>query len=117
MVINKSGVWGELYAARYLRDNGYKIIAGNYRRRVGEIDIIAQKDNTVCFVEVKTRGEDPMFAPSEAVDALKQEKIRATAGLFMNKFGGENNVRFDVVEVILDKNFNKLSLNHIKDAF
>lgn len=117
MVINKSGVWGEIYAARYLRDRGYKIIIGNYRRRVGEIDIIAQKDNTICFVEVKTRGEDPMFTPSEAVDFSKQNKIKATAGLFMNKFGGENEIRFDVIEIILDRNFNILKLNHIEGAF
>lgn len=117
MVINKSGVWGELYAARYLRDNGYTIITGNYRRRMGEIDIIAQKENIVCFVEVKTRGEGAIASPSEAVDLSKQSKIRATAGLFMNKFGGENEMRFDVVEIILDRNFDMLSLNHIKGAF
>lgn len=117
MQINKSGVWGELYAVRYLRDNGYKIITGNYRRRMGEIDIIAQKGSLLCFVEVKTRGEDPMLAPSEAVDLQKQSKIRATAGLFMSKNYSDFEARFDVIEVILDKNFSKLSLNHIEDAF
>ena len=43
MEINKTGVWGEVYAARYLRDNGFKIITANYRTRHGEIDIIASK--------------------------------------------------------------------------
>ncbi len=117
MKINKTGVWGELYAVRYLRDNGYKIITGNYRRRIGEIDIVAQKDNVICFVEVKTRGEDPMIAPWEAVDSAKQSKIIATAGLFMKNYGDKNEARFDIIEVILDKNFNKLSLNHIENAF
>ncbi len=117
MQINKSGVWGELYAARYLRDNGYRIIAGNYRRRVGEIDIVAEKDNTVCFVEVKTRGENPLFTPAEAVDEIKQSKIVATAGLFMNKYESKCDIRFDIIEVILDNDFNKLSLNHIENAF
>ncbi len=117
MVINKSGVWGELYAVRFLRDNGYKIITGNYRRRVGEIDIIAQKDNVVCFVEVKTRGENSLATPSESVDSFKQEKIRATASLFVRKFGADYDMRFDVIEVILDRNYNKLQLKHIKDAF
>ncbi len=117
MQINKSGLWGELYAARFLRDNGYRIITGNYRRRVGEIDIIAQKGNVVCFVEVKTRGANPMYAPIEAVDEAKQSKIRATAGLFMKTMGGENEARFDVVEIILDENYNKLQLKHTENAF
>ncbi len=117
MVINKTGVWGELYAVRYLRDNGYKIVTGNYRRRVGEIDIIAEKDETLCFVEVKTRGEDPMFRPFEAVDISKQSKIKATAALFMKKYSKDKALRFDIIEITLDKSFNKLQLNHIKDAF
>lgn len=50
MKINKSGVWGEIFAARYLRDNGYRIITANFRSRLGEIDIIAQKGNYMCFV-------------------------------------------------------------------
>ena len=116
MKINKSGVWGELYAARYLRDNGYRIITANYRRRMGEIDLIAQKDNVVCFVEVKTRGINPMFAPIEAVDEAKQSKIRATAALFMKTIG-DDEMRFDVIEVILDENYNKLQLKHTENAF
>ncbi len=117
MQINKSGLWGELYAARYLRDEGYRIVTGNYRRRVGEIDIVAQKDNVVCFVEVKTRGVNPMYAPIEAVDEAKQSKIRATAGLFMKTVGGDNEMRFDVIEIILDENYNRLQLKHTENAF
>ena len=74
MKINKSGVWGEIFAARYLRDNGYRIITANFRSRLGEIDIIAQKGNYMCFVEVKTRGEERLYEPKEAVDFSKQEK-------------------------------------------
>ncbi len=117
MQINKSGLWGELYAARYLRDEGYRIVTGNYRRRVGEIDIVAQKGNVVCFVEVKTRGVNHMYAPIEAVDEAKQSKIRATAGLFMKTYGDESEMRFDVIEIILDENFNKLQLKHTENAF
>ncbi len=117
MVINKTGVWGEVYAVRYLRDNGYEIVTGNYRRRVGEIDIIAKKDGFLCFVEVKTRGEDPLFRPFEAVDLSKQNKIKATAKLFLEIYGDENVSRFDIIEVNLNKNFELIQLNHIKDAF
>lgn len=117
MQINKSGLWGELYAVRFLRDNGYRIITGNYRRRVGEIDIIAHKGNVMCFVEVKTRGDNPMYAPIEAVDEAKQSRIRATAGLFMKKIGSEIETRFDVIEIILDESYNMLQLKHTENAF
>ncbi len=117
MVINKIGVWGELYAVRYLRDNGYKIVTGNYRRRVGEIDIVAKKDGVLCFVEVKTRSEDPMFRPYEAVDFSKQTKIRLTAQLFLENYKKEKDIRFDIIEVTLDKKFDVIEINHIKAAF
>ena len=55
MIKNKSGVWGELFTARYLRDRGYRIITSGYSCRFGEIDIVAMKGDTLCFVEVKTR--------------------------------------------------------------
>ena len=102
MNINKAGIWGEVFAARYLRDNGYFLIAGNYRCRMGEIDIIAGKDGVVCFVEVKTRAEDTLTRPMEAVDEGKQERIRLAAQSFLLYSKLENEIRFDVCEVYLD---------------
>ena len=52
----KPGLWGEIYAARFMRENGYAIITANYRCRLGEIDIIAKKDGFLVFTEVKTRS-------------------------------------------------------------
>ena len=117
MEINKSGLWGEIFAARYLRDNGYDIIAANYRCRMGEIDIIAEKDGTVSFVEVKTRNENPMFAPMEAVDSQKQRKLIAAAQVYMREIKEELPSEFDVIEVTLDEKFKLIKMNHIKNAF
>lgn len=117
MTVNKPGLWGEIFAARYLRDNKYEIIAGNYRKRVGEIDIIAEKDGVVCFIEVKTRGENAIARPMEAVDFSKQEKIRAAAMAFERDNAQEVESRFDVIEIILDKNYKMKEINHIKAAF
>ena len=117
MKVNKTGMWGEVYTARYLRDNGYDIIAGNYRCRMGEIDIIAQKDGVVCFVEVKTRGEEPMFRPMEAVDFAKQSRIRATADYYIRETGVETKSRFDVAEVTLDGEYKISDFNYIENAF
>lgn len=117
MYVNKSGLWGEVYAARFLRDNGYEIVAGNYRCRMGEIDIIAEKDGVTVFVEVKTRNEDPMFRPMEAVDTEKQRKLTAAADYYMMEIRAEIPSEFDVIEVTLDKDYKPLTINHIKNAF
>ena len=117
MEINKSGLWGEVYAARYLRDNGYDIIAGNYRCRMGEIDIIAEKNGIVSFVEVKTRNENPMYSPAQAVTSDKQRKLRAAANVYMREIKEELRSEFDVIEVTLDEKFKPVKMNLIKNAF
>ena len=117
MNVNKAGLWGEVYAARYLRDNGYDIIAGNYRCRMGEIDIIACKNGVVCFVEVKTRGENPLYRPMEAVDYNKRKRLVGAAQNYIRYEDKESPSRFDVIEITLDGEYRPLSINHIKDAF
>ncbi len=76
---NIRGKIGERCVARYLRNNKYKIVGANYHTRFGEIDIIAQKDRYIAFVEVKTRDKNSKISPAEAVDTNKQEKLRKTA--------------------------------------
>ena len=117
MNVNKSGLWGEVYASRFLRDNGYRIIAGNYRCRMGEIDIIAAKDGVTCFIEVKTRGQDPLFRPMEAVDEHKRKRLVGAAEYYNRYINQESSSRFDVIEVTLDKDYKLTELNHIQDAF
>ena len=117
MKINKSGVWGEIFAARYLRDNGYRIITGNFRSRLGEIDLIAQKGSYMCFVEVKTRGRDHIYEAKEAVDFSKQEKLIATSKLFMKAYPNSKQPRFDVCEVYLDERYKPMKINYIENAF
>ena len=117
MNVNKSGLWGEIYAARYLRDHAYEIIAGNYRCRMGEIDIIARKDGVVCFVEVKTRGEGMLFRPMEAVDAGKRSRLVSAAAHYMHLTGEAFVSRFDVIEVTLDAQNQPARIHHIPNAF
>ena len=117
MKVNKSGLWGEVFAARYLRDNGYDIIAANYICRLGEIDIIAEKNGIVSFVEVKTRNEDPMYSPAQAVTSEKQRKLKAAANVYMREIKEELRSEFDVIEVTLDEKYKPLKINLIKNAF
>lgn len=110
-------MWGEIYAARYLRDNGYVVLTGNYRSRHGEVDIIAEKGKYICFVEVKTRGENRLYEPKEAVDYSKQQKLIATSKLFIKEHLTKKQPRFDVCEVFLDGNFSPVKINYIENAF
>lgn len=117
MIRNKTGVWGEIYAARYLRDRGCDILSANFSSRFGEIDLVAEKDGIIRFVEVKTRNVKTKFRPMEAVDEIKMEKLRITARSYISYFDFEGEARFDVCEVYLDDNNGLKSINYIKNAF
>ncbi|WP_408643039.1 YraN family protein [Thermosinus carboxydivorans] len=71
------GKMGENAAADYLARNGYKILMRNYRCRIGEIDIVAERQGTIVFVEVKTRSSEKFGFPAEAVNYRKQQKLSA----------------------------------------
>ncbi len=112
------GIYGELVAARYLRRHGYKILETNFHSRYGEIDLIAQKRETIIFVEVKTRDATSVTRPMEAVNLSKQNKIRSTALFYLTRFETEVNARFDVVEVLaVTTGRKKVLINHIENAF
>ncbi len=110
------GKIGEDLAVKFLTDNGYRILARNYRTRLGEVDVIAEDKDTLCFIEVKAR-RDPRFGlPQEAISKLKQRQLAKTALMFLKE---KNllckNARFDVVSVIYSQGTPKLDL--IKNAF
>lgn len=113
----RTGLLGEIYAARYLRKKGYEVLSANYRTKSGEIDIIAEKDGTVCFVEVKTRSEGAYFSPYEAVDRKKEENVKSTAAAYLAaaKIKTNINIRFDIVEIVLSGD--ECAVRHIENAF
>lgn len=117
MIKNKSGVWGEVYAARYLRDRGYSILCSNYSCRFGEIDLIASKKNMLCFIEVKARNKSTAVRPMEAVDEGKQKRVYLTAQNFITYSKIKGDMRFDVCEVYLNDNDTPDRINYIKNAF
>ena len=116
-----NGKWGEIYAARMLRDKGdYELIACDYRVRGGEIDIIAiHKEMLVC-VEVKTRGKNAIGEPREWVTETKRRRLITAAKLFLAQDGRRFQPRFDVIEVRIDDSRlppELLKINHIENAF
>lgn len=115
---NKSGPAGEKLAAAYLREQGYAIAARNYRTRFGEIDIIASNSEYLAFVEVKTRKNDSFAQAREYVDAGKQRRVFASAGIWLSEHPTELQPRFDVAEVYLDPaNGEKGRIAYYPDAF
>ena len=113
------GIYGDQTAARYLRQEKYDILSANFTAGTGEIDIVAEKNNVICFVEVKTRKEGGMFSPADAVDFRKQNNIKSAASGFMNKYNLKKEMRFDIIEVLLqeDNVYNVKKINHLKNVF
>ncbi len=117
---NKStGAWGEDQAAEYLQKQGYAVLCRNYHSRYGEIDLIAQKDSIIAFVEVKTRSKDALYSAAEAVTPAKQRKIILTALNYLEEYNADFQPRFDVCEVYLTQNRRRRSaeINYLEDAF
>ena len=110
------GQAGEDFAAKFLESRGYKIIDRNFKIRSAEIDIIAEKNNSIIFVEVKTRSNVRHGFPVEAVNLKKQKRIISAASVFLqDEKYFDFNCRFDVIEVYSVDD--ELKLRHIENAF
>ena len=122
MTQNGLGNLGEDYACEVLESLGYELLERNFRSRFGEIDIIAQKEQYLCFVEVKTRGEHAMGRPAAAVTRSKQEKILKTSQYYITLHRQEIQrqdlqPRFDCMEVFADADGEPTAYEFIKNAF
>jgi putative endonuclease len=118
-ILTNSGKIGEVFAARFLAEKGYKIIGANFRTRFGEIDIIAENGKYIIFVEVKTRNANSIASPKESVDSRKQAKIIKATGQYLALYQPTLQPRFDVVEVITEgTEIPKLKeIHHLENAF
>ena len=111
------GAAGEKAAAKYLRRLGYRIVTRNYRCPVGELDLVAVDEDTIVFVEVKTRRQDAAADPEAGITFHKQRRTtRAARYYLMEKSAQDRPSRFDVVAVLLPES-GKPSVEHFVDAF
>lgn len=119
MTAKARGDWGEAQVAAYLRERGYQIISSKYHCRFGEIDLIARDGKTLCFVEVKLRGNLSFGLPREYVTAGKRDKLRATAAYYLSTHGADECCRFDVAEVYTDsaQTPENTRIEYIENAF
>jgi putative endonuclease len=112
---NDLGKFGENLAAEFLVLHGYDVLETNWTFQKAEIDIIAQKDNTLAIVEVKTRSSISFGLPQ---DFVKPKKIQLLV-MAVNEYVASNNlnveVRFDIIAI--HKEGDEFKLEHIEDAF
>lgn len=108
---------GEDAAAAFLRLKGFRIIARNFRCRMGEVDIIAREGDELVFVEVKTRREDHP-TPEQQVNAEKQRKLVQLAKFYLSRYGRQPPpARFDVVAVVCPEDGHPPLIRHTPGAF
>ena len=109
-MLRARGNIGEDAVCAFLERHGYEIADRNYTVRGGEIDIIARKNATLCFVEVKTRGEAPLSEGEEAVTPAKRRHIITAAQRYLDTLDTEYDCRFDVAVITLNEN----TVSHLK---
>ena len=116
------GTLGERIAAKYLRKEGYRIVARNRHCGKYELDLIVKDKQCLAFVEVKTQSfSDPAeipTRPSMRVDAGKRQRTVDAARAYLSAHPTKLCPRLDVIEVYLDRSTKKpFKINHIPDAF
>jgi len=125
----ETGKLGEKIAENYLEAKGYQILEKNYFLKVegspflGEIDIIAKKEETICFVEVKTlvgslsTGFVEDFSPEQRVNFKKRKKIARVAEIWLtkNKIPLDSNWQIDLLSIVLDLQGKKAKIKHFQN--
>lgn len=111
------GAWGENVAVQYLQEKGYRILARNWKTKLGELDIVARLGATVVFVEVKTRTASPYGYPEDSVTRDKQRTLRALAQIYLraiHQLGVQ--YRIDVLAISTRFDGRPAEILHLKDA-
>ncbi len=116
---NKKGIRAEKQALQFLKKQGLQLIARNFACRTGEVDLIMLHQNTLVFIEVRFRSRSSYGSAAASVTLRKQQKIRRTAALYLQKHPKHQHrtCRFDVVAVSDDDDNGEKSLEWLKSAF
>jgi putative endonuclease len=114
---NELGKRGEELAFLHLMKEGFVIHERNWRFKKEEIDIIAEKDNRIIFVEVKTRSSDDIENPEDAVTIQKQRFLINAGDAYIQSKEIELEAQFDIITIILNPISGQFLLNHIPEAF
>lgn len=112
---NELGKKGEQLAIDYLLEKGYTIVEKNYRFQKAEIDVIAQKENVLAVVEVKTRSSDYFGNPQDFVNPKKIKLLVSAIDNYVTEKDLDVEIRFDIIAIVKQKSAFKIE--HLKDAF
>lgn len=116
----KFGDIGEEIARTFVMKQGYEILATNFKKPWGEIDIVAEKDGVIRFIEVKTSWyfRETSFTPEIRVDWRKARKLKRICEtyLFEKKLPEGQEWQIDVISVILNDDNTVREINHIENA-
>jgi len=112
---NDFGTWGEDKAEAYLRRKGYEVIERDWRCGHRDIDIIAIDEDTLVFVEVKTRRNKTFADPLDAVDWKKRRNLTLAANAFVKMRRVKLDYRFDLITVVGTSD-DDMEIDHIEDV-
>jgi len=113
---NDLGKHGEKIAAAYLQKAGYRILNVNWRCSRAEVDLIADKDGTIVFVEVKTRSSVDYGYPEDFVSYKKEKQLEFASSTYIEMKKHQGEIRFDIIAIVFE-NKDLYKINHIEDAF
>jgi putative endonuclease len=112
---NVLGKDGEVAAVAHLKEKGYRILHTNWRLGSYELDIVAQTDDELVIIEVKTRSGGSLTNPEDAVTDRKIRNIVAATDCYIRQFDIDLSARFDIISIV--GNPPNFEIEHIEDAF
>lgn len=110
------GAQGETIAAQYLENKGFRIVERNWRTGHLEIDILAQKEDLLVVVEVKTHSSFTLVPPELTVSPLQKDRLQHAFAYYAHEFDYNGEFRFDVVGVLLHESEEPM-IRHLEDVF
>ncbi len=112
------GRQGEERTIRHLVDQGYAILGRNVASKTGEIDIVAEKGDLICFVEVRSRTDTTLGHPAETITEAKRRRIRRTAEHYLVRQGiRDRAIRFDVAAIVWNPKEHEEGFLYFENAF
>ena len=112
---NQLGKKGEQLAVDFLIENGYDIVERNYRFNKAEVDIIAQKEDVLAIIEVKTRSTTDFGNPQDFVKPKQIKNLVKAVDEYVTVNNLEVDVRFDIIAIVKEKQ--EFKIEHLEDAF
>jgi putative endonuclease len=112
------GRFGEKIAQNYLKNKGYKILARNFKRKWGEVDIVAKEKKKIIFVEVKTILEKEGFFAEDEIDQRKKRQLIKMAQIYLQelKIPLDSSWQIDIIAIEISPDFKKAKIKHYKNA-